>query len=113
MHSRAGRGRYSVAPEIIAIEVACAEADRQTVIALEVEVGCTAAEALRRSGVFAQHPGIDPKTCGIGIFGREVAGDRILRAGDRVEVLRPLTDDPRERRRRLARQGGSMGRRSA
>ncbi|MGH8130974.1 MAG: RnfH family protein [Steroidobacteraceae bacterium] len=99
--------------ERIAIEVACAEADRQTVIPLEVKDGCTAGEALDRSGIFALHPGIDSSTCGIGIFGQEVARDRKLRAGDRVEVLRPLVDDPRERRRRLARQGRSMGRRSA
>jgi putative ubiquitin-RnfH superfamily antitoxin RatB of RatAB toxin-antitoxin module len=102
-----------VAAERIAIEVACAEADRQTVLALEVDAGCTAAEALDRSGIFALHPGVDPARCTIGIFGREVARDTRLRAGDRVEVLRPLTDDPRERRRRLARRGGSIGGRSA
>ena len=100
-------------PETIAVEVACAEAARQTVIALDVEAGCTAGDAIRRSGIFARHPGIDPKECGIGIFGHEVPADRILQAGDRVEVLRPLADDPRERRRRLARQGRSMGRGSA
>jgi uncharacterized protein len=113
MRSRAVRGRCSVAPEVIAIEVVCAEAERQTVIALEVEEGCTAGDAIRRSGIFTRHPGIDPNVCGIGIFGHEVPGDRILRTGDRVEVLRPLTDDPRERRRRLAREGKSMGRGSA
>ncbi len=113
MRLRAAHGRYLVVPESIAIEVVCAEAERQTVIALEVEEGCTAGDAIRRSGIFARHPGIDPKSCGIGIFGHEVPSDRIVRAGDRVEVLRPLTDDPRERRRRLARQGRSMGRGSA
>ncbi len=102
-----------MATDTIAIEVACAEAERQTVIALEVEEGCTASDAIERSGIFARHPGIDPKDCGIGIFGHEVPGERILRAGDRVEVLRPLTEDPRERRRRLAREGRSMGRGSA
>jgi hypothetical protein len=102
-----------VGPEKIRIEVVCAETGRQTVIPLEVDAPCTAAEAIRRSGIFALHPGLDPDACGIGIFGREVARDRQLRSGDRVEVLRPLTDDPRERRRRLARRGGSMGRRSA
>ncbi len=99
--------------EKIAIEVACAEAGRQTVLALEVARGCTAAEALAQSGIFALHPALDPAQCVIGVFGREVSGAQTLRAGDRVEVLRPLPDDPRERRRRIARQGGTMGRRSA
>jgi putative ubiquitin-RnfH superfamily antitoxin RatB of RatAB toxin-antitoxin module len=102
-----------VATERIAVEVACAEAGRQTIVPLEVEAGCTAAEAIDRSGIFALHPGLDPGACAIGIFGREVDRDRKLRAGDRVEVLRPLIDDPRERRERLARLGRSMGRRSA
>jgi uncharacterized protein len=99
--------------ERIAIVVACAEAGRQTVLAIEVPVGCTAGEAIERSGVLASHPAIDPAACGVGIFGREVARDRVLAAGDRVEVLRPLAEDPRERRRRLARQGRSMSGRSA
>ena len=99
--------------ECIAIVVACAEAGRQSVLELEVPVGCTAGEAIERSGIFARHPTLDPAACGVGIFGREVTRDRVLSAGDRVEVLRPLAEDPRERRRRLARQGRSMSGRSA
>ncbi|MGH8250886.1 MAG: RnfH family protein [Steroidobacteraceae bacterium] len=99
--------------ERIAIEVACAEPERQTVLALEVDAGSTAGDALERSGIFALHPGIDPAGCAIGIFGREVTRGTRLRAGDRVEVLRPLTHDPRERRRRLARRGGAIGSGSA
>ena len=94
--------------ERIAIEVACAEAGRQTVVALEVPAGSTAGEALAISGIFERHPGIDARDCGVGIFGTEVPRDRVLRAGDRVEVLRPLAENPRERRRRLAREGRSM-----
>lgn len=94
--------------ERIAIEVACAEAERQTVVALEVPAGCTAGEALVLSGILERHPGIDARDCGVGIFGQEVPRERVLRAGDRVEVLRPLAEDPRERRRRLAREGRSM-----
>lgn len=97
----------------ISIVVACAEAGRQTVLALEVPAGCTAGEAIERSGILARHPAIDAASCGIGIFGREVTRERVLAAGDRVEVLRPLAEDPRERRRRLARQGRSMNARSA
>jgi len=101
-----------VATDWILIEVACAEAYRQTVLPLEVPAGCTAGEALARSGILALHPTLDPAQCGVGIFGREVTQDRVLHAGDRVEVLRPLLEDPRERRRRLARQGATMARRS-
>lgn len=112
MPSGAALTRYSVAPERIRIQVVCAEAGRQTVLGLDVEAGCTAGEALAGSGILALHPDIDSSTCGIGIFGREVARDHRLQAGDRIEVLRPLTEDPRERRRRLAKQG-TTGKKSA
>lgn len=92
----------------MAIEVACAEAGRQTVVALEVAPGCTAGEALERSGILARHPGVAAQACRLGIFGSEVSRDRVLAAGERVEVLRPLAEDPKERRRRLARAGRSM-----
>ena len=95
------------------VQVACAEAGRQTVLAIEVESGCTAAGAVEQSGILAMHPDVDAPRCALGIFGREVARDHRLRDGDRVELLRPLPDDPRERRRRLAKQGGTIGRKSA
>ena len=101
-----------MAAERIAIEVVCAERERQSVVSLEVPPGCTAGEALERSGIFALHPGVDRASCAIGIFGRQVAPDQVLQNGDRVEVLRPLPEDPRERRRRLAREGKAIGGRS-
>jgi putative ubiquitin-RnfH superfamily antitoxin RatB of RatAB toxin-antitoxin module len=94
--------------ERIAVEVACGEAGRQTVVALDVPAGCTAGEALARSGILALHPALDEAAYALGIFGRVVARDRVLAAGDRVEILRPLAEDPKERRRRLAREGRSM-----
>lgn len=99
--------------EPIAVVVACAEAGRQTLLPLAVPAGCRAWEAVERSGILARHPAIDAAACGVGIFGVEVPRGRVLAAGDRVEVLRPLPEDPRVRRRRLAREGRSMGARSA
>ncbi|MGB5133321.1 MAG: RnfH family protein [Steroidobacteraceae bacterium] len=96
----------------IRIRVVCAEAGRQTVLNLDVEAGCTAGEALERSGILAIHPDVDAGACGVGVFGREVTRDHRLQDGDRLEVLRPLMEDPRERRRRLARQGAT-GKKSA
>jgi hypothetical protein len=104
----AGHARCSVPAERIAIEVACAEPDRQTVIALEVPGGCTAGEAVERSGILALHPSLVAEGCRFGIFGREVGRERVLAPGDRLELLRPLAEDPKERRRRLARAGRSM-----
>ncbi len=96
------------AADRIVVEVACGEAGRQTVVIFELPAGSTAGEALANSGILALHPALDAETCGLGIFGREVRQDRVLADGDRVEVLRPLVEDPRERRRRLAREGRSM-----
>lgn len=93
-----------MADDRIRIRVVCAEAGRQTVLDLDVEAGCTAVEALQRSGILAIHAGVDADACGIGIFGREVPRDYRLNDGDRLEVLRPLIEDPRERRRRLAKR---------
>lgn len=97
-----------MAAERIVVEVACGEPGRQTIVTLELPPGCTAGDALARSGVLALHPALDPGACGLGIFGQEVGRDRVLADGDRVEILRPLAEDPKERRRRLARAGRSM-----
>ena len=93
----------------IGVSVAYAERDRQTVIELRVPRGTTAAEAIERSRIREQHPGI-PATAAIGIYGRVAAPSAVLAEGDRVELYRPLSADPKEERRRLARQGRTMGR---
>ncbi|MDH5239499.1 MAG: RnfH family protein [Gammaproteobacteria bacterium] len=43
------------------------------------------------------------------MWGKEVAGDTLVSAGDRVEIYRPLNLDPREARRQLALSGRTMG----
>jgi len=47
---------------------------------------------------------------GLGIHGRTVSPERVLADGDRVELYRRLPADPKETRRRLAREGRTMGR---
>jgi len=46
-----------------------------------------------------EFPGLDVNALPLGIFGEAVADDCVLRAGDRVEIYRPLANDPRELRR--------------
>jgi len=92
----------------IRVEVAYAERDRQTVLALDLEPGTSVAEAVERSGIRALHA--LPADVAFGIWGRSVAPSAILRGGERVELYRPVPVDPKETRRALARQGRTMGR---
>lgn len=81
------------------IEVAFSPAPRQVqVVALELPPGSSVADALRASGLLAQHGlAVDGQACGI--WGRPQPVSGLLRDGDRVELYRPLTVDPKEARR--------------
>ncbi len=91
-----------MAEEPIRVEVVAALPERQVVVSLEVPAGTTLAEAIERSGISSQLPdfGIDPGR--MGIFGRIRPPETPLRDGDRAEIYRSLTADPKEVRRQLA-----------
>ena len=73
---------------------------------LGVAPGATLEDAVRQSGVLEEAGVPDLADCRLGIFGKLRPLDTPLRAGDRVEIYRPLTADPKEaRRRRAARRG--------
>ena len=76
--------------------------EQQTVRELELPEPVTVAEAVARSGLLQQFPEITERPLAYAIFGRAVAASHILRADDRVEILRPLQVDPKESRRRAA-----------
>jgi uncharacterized protein len=62
---------------------------------LRLQAGATALDALRATGRAKV-----PEAWGLAIWGRRVVDEEPLRDGDRVELLRPLTADPMETRRR-------------
>lgn len=96
----------SAAPTI-SVEVAHATPHKQVVLCLEVAAGSTVAEAIEQSGIRSLFPGLDIDPGGVGIFSRKVPLDHVLRAGDRVEIYRPLVADPKEvRRERASRAAG-------
>lgn len=78
-------------------------------IPLTVPAGTTAIEAIRRSGIQERFPEIEISSLRIGVFGRLCPPERVLAAGDRVEIYRPLLADPKEVRRKLAAEGKTMG----
>jgi uncharacterized protein len=95
--------------ETISVEVAYAEPERQWLLRLTLPAHATVERAV---GEFrARLPELLlPEKFQVGIFGQPVTRDRQLANGDRVEIYRPLREDPRDTRRRIARAGGTMGR---
>jgi len=86
------------------VEVAYATPLKQAIVRLEVPTGCTVAQAIERSGIRAQFPAMEVDGDAVGIFSRKVTLEQELREGDRVEIYRPLIADPKESRRKRARQ---------
>jgi putative ubiquitin-RnfH superfamily antitoxin RatB of RatAB toxin-antitoxin module len=89
---------------LIHIEVAYALPERQTIIALEVEENCCVLAAVQRSGITRDFPDIDIAVARYGIFGSPIQdpANHPLRAGDRIEIYRPLLIDPKAVRKQRA-----------
>lgn len=88
--------------DTIRIEVAFATPDRQELIVIDVEENTTAAEAVEMSGILEYFEGVDRHSLRLGIWGREVNEGHVVKAGDRVELYRPLQIDPMDARRQRA-----------
>jgi putative ubiquitin-RnfH superfamily antitoxin RatB of RatAB toxin-antitoxin module len=91
----------------IQIEVAYALVEEQFLFTEEVASGSTVADALATSKLLSEFPKLNIDK--VGIFGKLVASDAVLRAGDRIEVYRPLKADPRDRRRAKVEQERKEG----
>jgi len=88
--------------ETIDVEVAYALPDKQSIVPLTVPEGTTALAAAQQSGLDEQYEGLSLEDAKLGIFGKAVAHTQVLRAGDRVEIYRPLIADPKEVRKARA-----------
>ncbi len=94
-------------PPGVVVEVAFALPERQTIVTLTVPVGTTAREAVRQAGLadhFPECPAATFDSADLGIFGKRLREpeQHVLRAGDRVEVYRPLRIDPKQARAKRA-----------
>jgi putative ubiquitin-RnfH superfamily antitoxin RatB of RatAB toxin-antitoxin module len=94
----------------ITVEVCYALPRKQVIVKLDVSPDTTAAEALTLANLAIHFPdGTFPEPpWTLGVFAKEVSADTVLRAGDRVEVYRPLLADPKEVRRLRAEAGKVM-----
>lgn len=96
--------------ERVRVSVLLAEADRQSLVPLDLPPPATAWQAVEASGLLRDRDDLDPARLAVAIHGKQVPRERELEEGDRVEILRPLPEDPKLRRRRAARDGRTLGR---
>ena len=86
----------------IEAEVAFARPDKQLIISIKLTEGSTVQQAINESGIFEQFPEIDLVKMGVGVFNKACELDKIIEQGDRVEIYRPLLQNPMDARRRRA-----------
>ena len=83
-------------PGRIRVEVIRAWPRRHEASYVDLPEGAVVADAVEAAGLTPEDH------AAVAVYGEIAAGDRLLRDGDRVELLRPLTIDPKEARRRRA-----------
>ena len=88
--------------ESIEVEIAYALPERQHIVRVRVPAECNVEAAIRQSGILAEFPAIDLSRSKVGVYGRRVELDAKVRAGDRIEIYRPLIADPKAVRREHA-----------
>lgn len=93
-----------MAEELIRVEVAYARPDEQVIMTVDVPEGTEIQEAIQRSGILERFSEIDLNENKVGIFGKAKPTSQTLRAGDRIEIYRPLIADPKESRRQRAKE---------
>ena len=91
------------------VEIVFALPDRQLLESVLVTAGETVLDVVTKSGLREAFPEYEIDSLAIGIWGREVQRDQVVKEDDRIEIYRPLELDPREARRQLALSGRTMG----
>jgi hypothetical protein len=77
------------------IGIAYALPQRQAWFDVEIPDGTTIQDAINRSGILKQFPDINLETQKVGIYGKISKLDTVLNDGDRIEIYRPITCDPK------------------
>ncbi len=93
----------------IHVEVAYAQPEIQKIITLDVEVNSTIEEVIIQSGIMTIFPEIDLQRQKIGVFSKPRHLTDIVNEGDRIEIYRQLTIDPKEARRAKAKKNAKKG----
>lgn len=93
---------------LMKVEVAYARPDQQLILEVMLPEGSSIEQAIEQSGILQRFPEIDLAVNKLGVFGKLSKKTAELKAGDRVEIYRPLIADPKEVRRKREAEGKRM-----
>lgn len=85
--------------EMIAVEVAFADPEKQLIISIQIAKGASVKQAIDDSGIVEQMTGIDLAKMVVGVWSKECQLDKAVLEGDRIEIYRPLKHNPMDARR--------------
>jgi putative ubiquitin-RnfH superfamily antitoxin RatB of RatAB toxin-antitoxin module len=84
------------------IEIVYAQPQRSISKSLLLSPGATIADALAQVALDSDFLGVDLANSPVGIFGNVARRDVTLKDGDRIEIYRPLQEEPKLARRQRA-----------
>ncbi|MDZ4813566.1 MAG: RnfH family protein [Pseudomonadota bacterium] len=91
-------------PANIQVEVLFALPDQQWLRSVSLPAGSTLGQAIEASGIAEHFNTLIVTDQNVGVYSRPASLATVLGHGDRVEIYRPLTRDPKDTRRLRARQ---------
>lgn len=89
---------------LINIEVIYASKEQQLLLTLQVPAGSTIMQAIELSGIRTHFPEINLDKQKVGVFSKKRELIDVVQAGERIEIYRPLTIDPKDARRAKAKK---------
>ena len=93
------------------VEIVYAETQRSIAKSLTMPQGARIADALAQAASEQEFLGVDLANAAVGIFGKVTPRDQLLKEGDRIEIYRPLLEEPKlARRERASRKASKRGR---
>jgi putative ubiquitin-RnfH superfamily antitoxin RatB of RatAB toxin-antitoxin module len=87
----------------IGIEIVYAQPQRAIVKLLKMAPGSLVGDALVQAAREAEFFGLDLASAPVGIFGKLARREQTLKDGDRIEIYRPLMEEPKAARRTRSR----------
>jgi len=89
---------------VIRVEIVYAEQQRSIVKSFSMPPGAVIADALNMAAGDQEFSGVDLSGSALGIFGKVAHRNQPLKDGDRIEIYRPLAEEPKLARRQRAKK---------